>query len=128
MNEPIPVEVMLMAQGECGAACANEPDLEQRCRKAMRSVAKGYWMLAGDGPREQDMRFRGAIAAVLLDPLTTEEDKTKIKNTLNQLRALSAMMSGLPMDLEAMVKQQEENPPLPLSAWWREVRAEEGVK
>lgn len=120
MENP-PVEVMIMAN-ECGAACALEPDFEQRCRKAMRPVIDGFWMLHGNGPREQDLCFRGAIAGVLLDPMTTEEEKLQIQNTLQQLRSLSGLLNGLPMDVDAMLREQEKNPPLPLMAWWHEER------
>ena len=105
MMGQVPLEVTIMAQTECASACANEPDFEQRCRKAMRPVAKGFWMLYGDGQREQDLCFRGAVGAVLLDPLTTEEEKEQITNTLNQLRSLGGLLQGLPMDLEAMIKE-----------------------
>jgi len=121
MMKDIPIEVMLMAD-ECKYACANEPDFEQRCRKAMRKVVGGFYMLAGNGPREQDLCFRGAIGGVMLDPLTTADEKQGIHNTLEQLRALAGLMNGLPMDVEAMAKRADENPPLPLMKWWHDER------
>lgn len=118
----VPIEVQIMAH-DMANVCANEPDFEKRCRKALLKAAPcDFWMLHGDGPKEQDLCFRSAIAAVLLDPLTTEEEKGQITNTLEQLRALSGLLTGLPMDVEAMAARSEKEPPLPLMAWWHDAR------
>lgn len=109
---------------ECSSACANEPDFEQRVRKAMAVVAKGHWMLYRDD-QEQD-RFKGALAAVLLAPETTQAEKDRIGSTVRQMGAMSAMITGVPVDLEAVTNDIEANPPYPLRKWW--VEAKEAVK
>lgn len=106
---------------ECQSACQGEPDLEKRIQKAMSAVAKGHWMFCGD--HEDDLRFRGALGSVLLSPETTPEEKERITDTLKQLRSLSALMQGVPVDTEMMLKEQEDHPPLPLIKWWHEAKA-----
>lgn len=103
---------------ECKEACKGEPDLEKRIRKAMKVVAKGHWLFSDD-----DLLLRGALAGVLLAPETTEEEKTRLTKTLEGLRALSAMMSGVPVDLDAIAEQQKIYEPVPLAKWWHEEKA-----
>ena len=119
----IRMEGLAIIATECKSACVGESNLEQRIRKAMAPVAHTHWMFPGD--ENADLRFRGAIAGALLAPKTTETEKDQIKNTLKQLRSLSALISGVPVDLEAITKFQEENPPLPLMKWWHEIRDEQ---
>lgn len=113
------MELQLVA-AECKSACAGEPDLEKRIKKAMAVVKDGHWMFPGE--RYADLRFRGALAAVMLAEETTEDEKARVSNSLKQLRSLSALLNGIPVDTEAMLKEQEENPPLPLMTWWHEVK------
>lgn len=102
--------------------CEGKPDLESRCKAAFTAVADGHWMVAAPGSAGQDICFRGAVGAVLLDPATTAEEQEHIHESLRQLRALSGLMTGMPMNMEEMVKRAEEHPPLPLMKWWHEVR------
>lgn len=103
---------------ECKSACEGESDFETRIRKAMKVVAKGHWMYSGD-----DLLLRGALAGVMLASETTEEEKEDIKHTLEGLRTLNAMLSGVPVDLEAFVEKQEERKNVPLIKWWNEAKA-----
>lgn len=106
---------------ECKAACEGEPDLEKRIRKSMAAVAKGHWMFCSD--HEDDLRFRGAIGGVLLAPETTQEENDRITDTLKQLRSMSALLQGVPVDTETMLQEQKDHPPLPLIKWWHEAKA-----
>lgn len=108
---------------ECKSACANEPDFEQRCRKAMKAVADSHWMFPG--PSHEDLRYRGAVGAVLMSPETTDEEKERIKYTLSMQRALSAAMSGVPVNMESVLREGIE--PAPLVAWWHESKSEKAV-
>ena len=106
---------------ECKSACADEPDLEKRIRKSMAVVANGHWMFCGD--HQEDLRLRGALAGVILSPETTEEEKECITRSLKPLRALNALMSGIPVDTEAVLEELGETPILPLMKWWHEAKA-----
>lgn len=114
--------VLHIIASECCRACEGEQDFEARCRKAMKVVVEGHWMLGGNSKADEDLCFRGAVGGVLLSKETTDEEKEKITHTLKQLRALSSLLSGLPMDLERMAREQEESPPLPLMKWWHETK------
>lgn len=103
---------------ECKAACAGEKDFETRVKKAMKPVKDGHWMFPDD-----DISFRGAIAGVLMAEETTQEEKDRIAHTLNGLRSLAALISGVPVDMDAMVEEQSKMEPVPLVKWWHEVKA-----
>lgn len=97
-------------------SCEVEPDLTERIRKAMRE-AKDFWMSLDD-----DLRFRAAIGAALVET-TDEGEKDRILRSFQILRTLSAAMSGVPVDAEAVEAQMEGFEPLPLVAMWREAKA-----
>jgi hypothetical protein len=105
---------------ECKRACSGEADLEQRTRKAMAEVAAGHWMAAGDD--SEDVRFRGAIAGVMLADETTDDDKARLVRTINLLRSLQAATQGVPVDFEALIDETGPQA-LPLSKWWNEEKA-----
>jgi hypothetical protein len=111
------MESYLLVAQTIQSDCANEPDLEQRCRKAMKAAAN-HWMVT-----EDQQQFKGAIGAVLLAKETTEEEKARINATVRSLAAFNAMVSGVPVDLDAMIKNADEGPaPIPLVKWWHEVK------
>ena len=110
--------LLSIVAADCQGPCTNEPDLLERIKKAMKPVANGHWMVTDD-----DLCFRGALAAVLLDPETTEDDKRRITFTLEQLRSIGAMMSGVPVDVERVLDNSDEIEPVPLIKLWQETKA-----
>ncbi len=114
MNNPL----LSLIAAECQKPCANEPDLLERIKKAMRPVANGHWITM-----DEDLCIRGALGAVLLDPETTEDDKQRIVFTLEQFRSISAIMSGVPVDVERAMSNPDEIKPVPLIKLWQEAKA-----
>lgn len=110
--------ILSIIAAECGAACKDEPDLIKRIKKAMAPVANGHWMSL-----DEDTNIRGAIAAVLLSPETTEDDKKRIEFTFSQIRALAALTSGVPVNMAAVAANPEEIKPISLVSLWHEVKA-----
>ena len=110
--------LLSIVAAECQGPCANEPDLLERIKKAMQPVANGHWMVTDD-----DLCLRGALAAVLLDPETTEDDKQRITFTLEQMCAINAMMTGVPVDVEQALANPDEIEPVPLIKLWHEAKA-----
>lgn len=104
---------------ECKRDCAGQSDFVERIRKAMRPVANGHWMYVND----EDLCFRGAVAGVLLAEETTDEEKKRLIFTLEQLRSMGAMMSGVPVDIEAVFANPEGIEPVPLVKLWHEVKS-----
>ncbi len=102
---------------ECRIACEGEPDFIERIRKAMKPVADGHWMVTDD-----DTCFRGAIGGVLLAEETTDEEKERISFTLGQIRAIGALQSGVPVDLERMTENPENIELIPLIKLWHEAK------
>jgi hypothetical protein len=82
--------------------------IEEKCRIAFRA-AHNHWMIIGF-----EDQFKAAVAAVYqhVDHL----DQAKLIRTVTAMGALSAAMSGLPIDVERI---ETENL-LPLTVWWRE--------
>jgi hypothetical protein len=112
--------LLSLIAAECKEPCANEPDLLKRIKKAMVPVANGHWMVT-----DEDMCIRGALAAVLLDPETTEDDKQRITLTLEQMRSISAMISGVPVDIERVLDNPDGVETVPLVKLWHEAKAKE---
>ena len=101
---------------EMNDACKAEPDLLERIRIAMRG-AQNHWMVTNE--QEQ---FRGALAAAML--ASSEDEKDRITRSLQPMKALSAMMSGVPVDFDAVAKSMGAEDLIPLKKMWDEIRAE----
>jgi hypothetical protein len=88
----------------------NKP-LPERLDFAMRYVRKHeaevFWMT---GRPNDDLKFRTAIAAVML--AGSDEDKNTITRSMAPLKALSAMMAGVPVNMEAALAGTEDCIPL----------------
>lgn len=87
--------------------------LEDKLRFAMRKVREpnGAAFMCGN----DDQMFRGAVGAVML--MCSEEERERIEFDLRNLKILSAMMSGIPVDVDA-IKVAEK--PLGLVGMWHE--------
>lgn len=103
---------LMIAVTEAGHAIKGKsfPTLEAKLEAAMEAT-KDHWMLT-----DEDGRFRAAIGAVLCD--CTPDEKERIESEMLALRTLSAMFSGIPVDLAGM--KAPENP-LKLMDLWRKV-------
>jgi hypothetical protein len=83
-------------------------------RSRSSSVSSGLiaWMVL-----DEDTQFKGAVVAVYTAS-TDEAEKERIKEALDSLRDLAALLSGVPVDVER-VKVPDN--PLPLRNLWLEV-------
>lgn len=91
-----------------------EESLEDKLRAAMKETLH-FWMTT-----DEDIRFRGAVGAVLL--CCSDEEKERLEEELTALRSLSAMTAGVPVDPSRL--KVPENP-IQLLRLWKEVKAEE---
>lgn len=103
-------EAMLVI-AECQTPCADEPDVVERLRKAMKA-ARDHHMVT-----DEVTQFRGAVGAVLLDPLTTDEEKRRLEREINVLRALGAAQSGVPVNFGALLPEEDYEPIGILKIW-----------
>ena len=99
----------------------NEPDLAERVKACMKRTY-GHWMAT-----DEDTQFRGAVAAAMV--LSETPDQERIKASLKPLQALAAMISGVPVDLDRLLQEQEQAKEageelIPLRKLWDEVKAE----
>jgi hypothetical protein len=105
---------LMIAVSDIRSSCAGEPDIMERLRKAMRK-AQHFWMSTDD-----DLRFRGAVGAAMLE--SSPEEQERIKRSVQSLRSFSAMLSGVPVDTDAMIAQMGDDN-IPLIAMWNEAKA-----
>ena len=97
-------------------ACKGEPDLIERIRKAM-TEAKDYWASTDD-----DLRFRGALGAALLETHHPDE-RRRLEASINAIKNLNALLSGVPVDVERMTSELDEIEVIPLQKMWQEAKA-----
>ncbi len=108
-------DTMVSIAAQTAKSVAEKEDtLEGKLRAAMKDTLH-FWLTT-----DEDIRFRGAVGAVLL--CCSEEEKERLEEELKGLRAISAMTSGVPVDISQV--NVPENP-IQLLKLWKEVKAEE---
>lgn len=85
---------------------------EEIILEAMRAARKN-WMTTNEN------ELFGA-AMILAYSKLSDADKPRLKASLDGLKALSAMVSGVPVDIEAVIAAQEGIDPLPIIKLWQE--------
>lgn len=108
----------MIAARECAESCRGEPDLVERIRKAFRFFAKGHWILT-----DENEQLRAALSAVMTQRETTDAEKDRIVSSVDQLRAVGAMLAGVPVSLGEIARREDETPSIPLRQLWLEARA-----
>ena len=98
-----------------------DKSLEDRFRHIMKYVREhqnNLFFMAS--VIDDDLMFRASVAAVMVT--ANDEDKERIEQGVQCIKALSALVSGIPVDVSAGVG---ENPDeiLPLMKWWQESAA-----
>lgn len=93
------------------------PDRIRAAMVAVRTAPEGdvFWM-SSRAPND-DTKFRTALAAVMLSG--SEDDRRVITNSMKPLQALSAAMTGLPIDLERVLESAQADD-IPLMKLWHE--------
>lgn len=106
--------VLAIAFADIRPACRGEADVVERIRKAMLK-AQDFWMSIDD-----DIRFRGAVGAAMLETADAVE-KERIERSIRAVRSFSALLSGVPVDVEAIVRDAGEDV-IPLMRMWQEAK------
>lgn len=103
--------VLIIAFIEAKEAAKNESTLEGRLKAAMNAT-KDHWVLT-----DEDGRFRAAVGAALL--LSDDDDQERITKEMAQLRTLSAVMSGVPINFEGIETIEK---PIGLMKMWHDAK------
>lgn len=93
--------------------------LEERLKVAMRAALK-HWLIP-----DEESQFKMAIGAVLIE--ATEEEKKRMNLDLKFLGAMSAAVSGVPVDFGRLVEEMGEDSltkAIGLRKLWDEVKKE----
>jgi hypothetical protein len=122
MNDRDMLELQIAAAPIRDRIPKDEP-LPDRISYAMRYVRQHerdlFWMT---GKPSDDFMFRTALAAVML--AGSDDDRTTIKESMRPLKALSAAISGVPVDMVAALANAENV--IPLLKLWHDSAAAEG--
>jgi hypothetical protein len=112
----------LIIETECRDKLKGLTTAEDMLKVAFKT-AHNHWMF----PDEQD-QFKGALGAVLIT-LKSGPEYDRLSESVRRLGKLSAMLNalqqGVPVDMEAMLKEQEEWPKvdiIPLNNLWCDVK------
>ena len=97
---------------EAKAAAEKETTLHAQMDAAMK-LMQHHWMIL-----DEDLQFRCAVGALLM--IVDEQTQETIKEEMASLKALSALMSGIPVDMERVTVPQN---PLGLMKRWNELKA-----
>jgi len=89
-------------------------DFEERARACMKA-ALGHWAV-----RDDATQFNGAVAA--LAELSNEEERQRIITTMTAYQTVSAMISGVSVNLDSITEVADEL--FPLVQWWEEIKKE----
>jgi len=103
--------MLALVAAEGRGAVRAEDSLEDRCRAAMKACHR-HWMVT-----DEDMQFRGAIAAVYES--ASADERERIEHELESLRDLSALLSGVPVAIEALAERAPSDP-IGLRRMWME--------
>lgn len=98
--------------------CQGEPDLMVRIQKAMKAAAN-HWMVL-----DEAQQFRGAVAAAIVESEGAERDRIeRSAKALGRIGAmLQALQAGIPVDLEGMAAEKQDDDLIPLRAMWDEAK------
>jgi hypothetical protein len=90
--------------------------LEDMLRAAMKAMTS-LWVSTDD-----DLRFRASVGGVLmvLDDRGDDEAAARINSELEALRSLSALLSGVPVDMDRVTMPEN---PIGLMKMWGDVKA-----
>lgn len=107
--------VMAIAVHEARDACKGEPDILERVRKAMRAC-RDHWMVTNEG-----QQLNSALAAAMLESDEAEKDRIgrSGKNFNRANSVLAALVAGVPVDLEQMAAEKQDDDLLPIADLWR---------
>jgi hypothetical protein len=102
---------LLVLVTEATLEASDKPTFDAKIDAAMR-CAKNHWLVTN-----KDDRFRGAIAAIY--ELADEPTKARIMAEVDDMRNLSALISGIPIDV-SQIKPSKN--PLGLLRRWNEIK------
>lgn len=112
------LEIALQIIGsEADSAIRAATTLEEKCKAAF-SVARNHWMFT-----DESLQFQAAIGAVI--SRVEGEDRELLEAECRALKSLNAMISGVPVDPEALAAQIPENI-VGLPALWAESKESGG--
>ncbi len=93
--------MILIAAAEARGKVDRTQPVEDQMRAAME-VTKEFWLSV-----DEDVRFRGAVAAVLLENEGNQEVLDRIDTEMRMLNSMAALMGGVPVDMERALPPED---------------------
>ena len=106
--------MILLAAAEARSKIDTTKPLEEQARAAME-VTKDFW-----ASTDENVRFRGAVAALLLENEGNIDVTERINEEMRGMNALAALFAGVPVDVERALPP-EDFKPIGLRALWMEI-------
>lgn len=104
---------MMIAIQEIRSSLDNSKPILENIKIAMKE-AKNHWLVVNE-----EERFRSAIGAVLL--VANEEQKQILTDEMKGLQIISALQSGIPVDIEAATQGLDTTKFFGLLKIWKEI-------
>lgn len=106
---------------EAKHAAEGEADLIKRVKKCM-AASVGHWMAT-----DEEDQFAGAVAAAMT--LSEGDELEALDLSMKALNSISALLSGAPVDLDAITAAIEDTkkrglPEIQLMKLWKEAKGE----
>jgi len=98
---------LMMVAVECKEA-SKEDDFSKRLDKCCEA-AKDHWMVL-----DKEKQFHGAMIAAYLQ--SNDEEKKRIEISLKILKSTSALLAGVPVDINRLTVMLEEGEPIAMQA------------
>jgi hypothetical protein len=108
----------MIAVTEATNAAKRKVALIEKVAAAMK-VTCNHWMLTDD-----TLRFKAAVGGAII-ACTSSEDRERLVKEMKGLNALSALLTGVPVDFDKV--EISENP-IGLMGLWGNIKEEEGIK
>lgn len=108
--------IVMIAAAEARGQCKDEPDVIERVKKAMKAC-RNHWMVT-----DENEQFRAAVAAAMLESDPVERERIeRSAQALNKVGAmLKALQAGVPVDIEAMAAEKQDEDIIPLNKLWHD--------
>lgn len=111
MSEDVMIALMIT---ETKGKIDNNQSIEERLKTAMKSTFN-HWMCL-----DEQKQFDAAVASVFMT--ASDEEKGRLKNEIESIKILSAIIDGIPVDFEKFSKLEN---PIGIIKLWQEIKGEQ---
>lgn len=105
---------LMIAIHEIRSSLDSSKPILENIKAAMKEAQK-HWLIV-----DEEERFRAACGAVLL--IANEDDKKILEKELKSLQTMSALQSGIPVDITTVLQDVDPKQFFGLLRIWKEIK------